>query len=62
VYRVEGGYVAQAFLAAGREASGFAVRDLMMVCRRVTGWLSPYRYEERFEWGFGFAVTSSLHL
>ena len=44
---VAGGHFAQAFLAVGREASAVAVRDSMMVCRRVTGWLTPCRYKER---------------
>jgi hypothetical protein len=33
-------------LAVGREASGVAVRDSMMVTGRVTGWLTPFRKEE----------------
>jgi hypothetical protein len=33
-------------LAAGREASGVALGDSMMGIGRVTGWLTPFRYEE----------------
>jgi hypothetical protein len=33
-------------LAEGREASGVAVRDLMTCAGRVTGWLTPFRYDE----------------
>jgi hypothetical protein len=33
-------------LAVGREASGVAFGDSMMGIGRVTGWLTPFRYEE----------------
>jgi hypothetical protein len=33
-------------LAVGREASGVALGDLMMGIGRVTGWLTPFRYQE----------------
>jgi hypothetical protein len=33
-------------LEEGREASGVALGDLMMGTGRVTGWLTPFRYEE----------------
>jgi hypothetical protein len=33
-------------LAVGREASGVAIRDSMRCIGRVTGWLTPFRYED----------------
>jgi hypothetical protein len=49
-------------LAVGREASGVAFGDSMMGIGRVTGWLTPFRYEKDRGKAARLTATQSLRL